>query len=38
MKCQVDVRAPAYLTKGDGHNVAYDFTAILSDDESRDEK
>jgi len=37
VKCQVDVQAPAYLTKGDGH-VVYDFSAILSDEESRDDK
>ena len=38
MKCQVDVQAPAYLTKGDGQHVVYDFSAILSDEESRDDK
>lgn len=38
MKCQVDVQAPAYLTKGDGQQVVYDFSAILPDEESRDDK
>jgi len=38
VKCQVDVWAPAYLRKGDGQHVVYDFSAILSDEESRDEK
>ena len=37
MKCQVDVRAPAYLTKSDGQHVVYDFSAVLSEEESRND-
>lgn len=36
VKCQNNVQPPAYLTKPDGQRVTFDFSAIMSNEESDD--